>query len=301
MAKQTKLSPMMMQYFEIKSQYDDMILFFRLGDFYEMFFEDAKIASQELDLVLTGKDCGQEERAPMCGIPFHSADGYIARLVSKGYKVAICEQVENPAAAKGIVKRDVIRIITPGTVIEGDMLEDGINNYLCAVCADDTKTGLCFADVSTGEFHITVIDGDDVQNKLINQLSTYSPREILINSKALGFNQLEAFAKRIEASVEVLDDEKFDFENAANLVVETLKKDEIASLNAGHSKEGVCALGVVIGYLKETQKKNEIEKPSEIDYYDDEQYMSLDISARRNLELIKSMMTGDKSILFCGL
>ena len=292
--KATKLSPMMVQYFQIKAQYEDAILFFRLGDFYEMFFEDAKIASQELDLVLTGRDCGQEERAPMCGVPFHSADSYIAKLVSRGYKVAICEQMEDPATVKGLVKRDVIRIITPGTVIESNMLDDGSNNYLCAVFTGDKDTGVCFADVSTGEFHITVLDGDDVENKLVNQLSTYAPRELIVNSKTLDFKQIERFAKKLSASVEVLDDDKFDFENATSLIIETLKKEEISSLGIGHSKSAVSALGAVIGYLRETQKKNEIETPSEIDFYDEEQYMSLDISARRNLELTKSMMTGDK-------
>lgn len=292
--KGTKLSPMMVQYFQIKAQYNDAILFFRLGDFYEMFFEDAKIASQELDLVLTGRDCGQEERAPMCGVPFHSADSYIAKLVSRGYKVAICEQMEDPATVKGLVKRDVIRIITPGTVIESNMLEDGVNNYLCSIFTDDKDMGICFADVSTGEFHITVLAGDDVENKLVNQLSTYAPKEIIINSKSLDYHQLESFAKRLNAGVEVFDDDKFDFDNATSLIIETLKKDEISSLGIGHSKSAVCALGAVIGYLKETQKKNEIEVPSEIDFYDEEQYMNLDISARRNLELTKSMMTGDK-------
>ncbi|MDE6156036.1 MAG: DNA mismatch repair protein MutS, partial [Eubacterium sp.] len=275
--KNTKLSPMMVQYFQIKAQYGDTILFFRLGDFYEMFFDDAKIASRELDLVLTGRDCGQEERAPMCGVPFHSADGYIAKLVSRGYKVAICEQMENPAEVKGLVKRDVIRIITPGTVIEGNMLEDGVNNYLCSVFGSDKDLGLCFADVSTGEFHITVLDGDDIQNKLINQLSTYAPKELIINAKALDLDRLESFAKRLNASVEVLDDECFDFDASTQLIIETLKKDEISSLGIGHSKSAVSALGAVIGYLKKTQKKNEIEVPSEIDFYDDEQYMSLDI------------------------
>lgn len=289
-----KLSPMMVQYFQIKSEYSDCILFFRLGDFYEMFFDDAKIASRELDLVLTGRDCGQEERAPMCGVPFHSADNYIAKLVSHGYKVAICEQMEDPATAKGIVKRDVIRIITPGTVIEGNMLEDGANNYLCSVFYGERDLGVCFADVSTGEFHITVLDGDDIENKLLNQLSTYSPKEIILNSKSLDLKALESFAKRIGASVEVLDDEKFEFNAASAQVLETLKKEEISALGIGHSKSGVSALGAVIGYLKETQRKTEIEAPSEIDFYDEEQYMALDISARRNLELTKSMMTGDK-------
>ena len=284
----------MVQYFQIKAQYDDAILFFRLGDFYEMFFEDAKIASQELDLVLTGRDCGQDERAPMCGVPFHSADSYIAKLVSRGYKVAICEQMEDPATVKGLVKRDVIRIITPGTVIESNMLDDGSNNYLCSVFTGEKDMGICFADVSTGEFHITVLDGDDVENKLLNQLSTYAPKELIINAKSLDCNQLENFAKKLNASVEVLDDENFDFDHSTSLIIETLKKDEISSLGIGHSQSAVCALGAVIGYLQETQKKNEIETPSEIDFYDEEQYMSLDISARRNLELTRSMMTGDK-------
>lgn len=292
--KNTKLSPMMVQYFQIKAQYGDAILFFRLGDFYEMFFEDAKTASQELDLVLTGRDCGQEERAPMCGVPFHSADSYIAKLVSRGYKVAICEQMEDPSKVKGLVKRDVIRVITPGTVIESNMLEDGVNNYLCSVFTGEKDLGICFADVSTGEFHITVLDGDDIENKLVNQLSTYSPKELIINSKTLDYNQLENFAKKLNAGVEILEDDRFDFDSATSLIIETLKKDEISSLGIGHSKSAVCALGAVIDYLKETQKKNEIEVPSEIDFYDEDQYMTLDISARRNLELTKSMMTGEK-------
>lgn len=174
------------------------------------------------------------------------------------------------------------------------MLEDGVNNYLCSIFTGDRDMGICFADVSTGEFHITVLAGDDVENKLVNQLSTYAPKEIIINSKSLDYHQLESFAKRLNAGVEVFDDDKFDFDNATSLIIETLKKDEISSLGIGHSKSAVCALGAVIGYLKETQKKNEIEVPSEIDFYDEEQYMNLDISARRNLELTKSMMTGDK-------
>ena len=289
-----KLSPMMLQYFQIKNEYADTILFFRLGDFYEMFFEDAKLASKELDLVLTGRDCGQGERAPMCGVPFHSADSYIAKLVSRGYKVAICEQMEDPATAKGLVKRDVIRIITPGTVIEGNMLEDGANNYLCSICLGGKELGVCFADVSTGEFHITVINGDDIETKLVNQLSTYSPKELIINSAALDLNGLEGFAKRINASVEVLDDEVFDFDECTSLIIETLKREEISSLKIGHSKSAVSALGAIISYFRKTQKREEIETPSEIDYYDEEQYMKLDISARRNLELTKSMMTGEK-------
>ncbi len=290
-----KLSPMMEQYFEIKNQYPGVLLFFRLGDFYEMFFDDAKIASEELDLVLTGRDCGQEERAPMCGVPFHSADNYIAKLVSKGYKVAICEQLEDPKQVKGIVKRDVIRIITPGTVIEGNMLDDSVNNYLCSICKGENETGICFADVSTSEFHITVLNGEDLENQIIDQLSVYQPKEILVNSLALDLTNVAKFTKsRLDTELQLLDDEKFDFETSASLILETLNKDEISSLELGHSKVAVSALGVVIDYLKEVQKKDEIETPSEIEFFDKEEFMKLDISARRNLELTKSMMGGDK-------
>lgn len=289
------LSPMMAQYFEIKSKYPDMLLFFRLGDFYEMFFDDAKIASEELDLVLTGRDCGQEERAPMCGVPFHSADNYIAKLVNRGYKVAICEQMEDPKLVKGLVKRDVVRIITPGTVIEGNMLDDAVNNYLCAICKGEKETGLCFADVSTAEFHLTAVKGDNAEEQIINQLSSYQPREIIVNPAALDFNEVAYFTKsRLDAELQLLDDEKFDFEQSTNLILETLKRDEISSLSLGSSKAVVCSLGAVIDYLKTVQKKDEIEAPADIDYFDNEEYMKLDISARRNLELTKSMMTGEK-------
>ena len=295
MAKEPKLSPMMAQYFEIKKNYPGVILFFRLGDFYEMFFDDAKIASKVLDLVLTGKDCGQGERAPMCGVPFHSADSYIAKLVSYGYKVAICEQTEDPAKAKGLVKRDVVRVITPGTVIENNILEDGVNNYLCALCKAENETGVCFVDVSTGEFHITSIGKEDEQEKINNQLSTYAPKEILVNSLANGLDEVAKFVKsRLDLEFEVLDDGNFDFDNATNLILQTMNKDRIDSLGLGKSKAAVSALGAVILYLRENRKTDELETPSEIDFYEETEFMNLDISARRNLELTRSMMTGDK-------
>lgn len=295
MAKKGELSPMMKQYFDVKKDYPGVLLFFRLGDFYEMFFDDARVASQELDLVLTGRDCGQDEKAPMCGVPFHSADGYIAKLVSRGYKVAICEQMEDPSKVKGIVKRDVIRVITPGTVIEGSILEEGVNNYLCSICKLPNETGICFADVSTGEFHITLVGKEDESNKIINQLSTYSPKEILLNARAGAMDDVVRFAsQRLGAAVDTLDDEKFDFDRSTNLIIDTMKKDEISSLGVGHSKASVCALGAVIDYLRDTQKTNQLEVPSEIDFYEDSEFMSLDISARRNLELTKSMMHADK-------
>lgn len=295
MAKKGELSPMMQQYFQVKKEYPGVILFFRLGDFYEMFFDDAVTASQELDLVLTGRDCGQEERAPMCGVPFHSADSYIAKLVSRGYRVAICEQMEDPKAAKGIVKRDVIRVITPGTAIEGSILEDGVNNYLCAICKLGVETGLCFADVSTGEFHITVVNREDDQEKIINQLSSYAPKELLVNEAAAAMDNVLRFAEvRLNARAEQLEENKFDFNYATELILSTMKKEEISSLGIGHSKAAVCALGAVIYYLRETQKTEQLETPSEIDFYEGDEFMALDISARRNLELTASMMTGDK-------
>ena len=295
MAKKGELSPMMQQYFQVKKEYPGVILFFRLGDFYEMFFDDAKTASKELDLVLTGRDCGQEERAPMCGVPFHSADSYIAKLVSRGYKVAICEQTEDPKAAKGIVKRDVIRVVTPGTAIEGSILEDGVNNYLCSICKGANETGLCFADVSTGEFHITVVNREGEQEKIINQLSTYAPKEIIVNEAASQLDEVAKFADvRLNVSLEKLEEERFDFNSATDLIISTMKKEDISSLGIGHSKAAVSALGAVISYLRETQKTDSLEVPSEVEYYEGSDFMALDISARRNLELVSSMMTGDK-------
>lgn len=190
-----EMTPMMKQYLEIKKQHENCILFFRLGDFYEMFFDDAKTASQELELVLTGRDCGLEERAPMCGVPFHSYESYVARLVAKGYKVAICEQTEDPAQAQGLVKRDVVRIITPGTVIEGSMLDESKNNYLCSLFLGEggAEAGLCFCDCSTGEIHLTCLRGEDVALRAANELGRFSPSEILLNSEAAGDAYLSTF------------------------------------------------------------------------------------------------------------
>ena len=295
MAKEMKLSPMMQQYLEIKKEYPGVILFFRLGDFYEMFFDDAKVAAGVLDLVLTGKDCGQGERAPMCGVPFHSADSYIAKLVSYGYKVAICEQMEDPATAKGIVKRDVVRVITPGTVIENNILDDSTNNYLCALCRNATETGICFADISTGEFHITSFGRDDEENKIINQLSTYAPKEVLANKEVEGLENVLRYAKSmLNIEVEFQDDEAFDFNNSTELILQTLNRSEIDSLGIGRSKAAVSALGAVILYLKANRKTDTLEAPSEVEFYEETEFMKLDVSARRNLELTRSMMTGDK-------
>ena len=180
MAKQ-QMTPMMVQYLKTKEEYPDCILFYRLGDFYEMFFDDAVKVSRELEITLTGKDCGMEERAPMCGVPFHSASGYVARLIEKGYKVAICEQVEDPKTAKGIVKREVIRVVTPGTVVDAELLDDKTNNYLAVIYENKDEFGFAVSDVSTGEIYTTQIKGSD---EVLNEISRYAPKEILVNSSA---------------------------------------------------------------------------------------------------------------------
>ena len=178
-----ELSPMMRQYLNIKEENKDSILFFRVGDFYEMFFEDAELASQELSITLTGKDCGLSERAPMCGVPYHSCDAYIARLIDKGYKVAICEQTENPAAAKGIVKREIVRTITPGTVLEDEMLDEGKNNFLAAIAISKNDSAICFTDASTGECYVTTLSGENTKQHIVDELTRFRPREVLIGTK----------------------------------------------------------------------------------------------------------------------
>ena len=197
---------MMKQYFEMKEKYPNTILFFRLGDFYEMFFNDAKTVSRELELTLTGRECGQEERAPMCGVPFHSAESYIAKLVAKGYKVAICEQLEDPKLAKGLVKRDVIRVITPGTVVENSMLDETRNNFLCSICYEEDGLGLCFGDVSTGDLtadQVLAPNSETLLHILEDRLARYSPSEILLNPQALDLTGLADFIReKLHAAVE---------------------------------------------------------------------------------------------------
>ena len=172
---------MMKQYFDVKSRNKDAILFFRLGDFYEMFYDDAKTASKELELTLTGKECGQEERAPMCGVPYHSYESYVARLIKKGYKVAICEQMEDPATAKGLVKRDIVRVITPGTVVENSMLEESANNYICSLYVEENSFGICFCDVTTGELKCTGGENEkEAEARIIEEISRYKPSELSV-------------------------------------------------------------------------------------------------------------------------
>ncbi len=287
-----ELSPMMKQYFEIKEANKDSILFYRLGDFYEMFYDDAILASRELELTLTGRDCGQEERAPMCGVPFHSCEGYIARLVAKGYKVAICEQTEDPKAAKGLVRREIIRVITPGTVMEQSMLDESRNNYICCMFALEKHIGLCFCDISTGELYATEISGKDYYNILINQLSSYSPREILLGGDIVRIKALPEFIKsKLSAGVEMLEDEKFGDALCYRTVQQQFSEDEFKQLS--DKTILLCAVGALINYLKETQMSG-LERINHIELYSEAQYMRLDFNTQRNLELTQTMLTKEK-------
>ena len=286
-----ELSPMMKQYFEIKEKNKDCILFYRLGDFYEMFYEDAILASRELELTLTGRDCGQEERAPMCGVPFHSCEGYIAKLVSKGYKVAICEQTEDPKAAKGLVKRDIIRVITPGTVMEQSMLDESRNNYICSMYSSDKKIGICFCDISTGELYATDISGRDYYRILTNPLASYSPREILFGGDIINLKQLPEFIKsKLSAGVEMLDDDKFEL----SLCRETVEQQFPDEMHLISDKPVVISsVGALINYLRETQMSG-LERINHLEIYNEAQYMRLDYNTQRNLELTQTMLSKTK-------
>ncbi|PWM27576.1 MAG: DNA mismatch repair protein MutS [Oscillospiraceae bacterium] len=286
------VTPMMAQYLSVKEKYKDSILFFRLGDFYEMFFDDAKLVSRELNLVLTGKDCGLEERAPMCGIPYHSSETYIGRLVNKGYKVVICEQTEDPAAAKGLVKRDVVRIVTPGTLIETDLLDEGKNNFLCTIAFDGDSAGLCFADVSTAEARGTVLFGDDISQRIINELAAYMPREVLINIPAENVPQLsEYISVRIGG---MLDDRRidyFDVTSASDLIFDRFGKS--AGEMGAESTAAVSSFGAMLRYLEETYR-TQIPNIKNLKFYSEDQYLQMDASSRRNLELCETIRGREK-------
>ena len=288
------LSPMMGQYLEIKNRYEDSILFFRLGDFYEMFFEDAKTVSEELDLVLTGKDCGLEERAPMCGVPFHSCEGYIARLVERGYKVAICEQVEDPAKAKGLVKRDVIRVITPGTVIEDSMLDESRNNYLACVSITEQGFGLCFADISTGETHITEMPADNSGVTIVNELMRFHPSELLISDEYKKLSSLSEFLKSsFEALITPRDKSSFDINTTENLILKKFSVVSVENIGLKANSPSASALGTLIQYINETALMGEI-SINKINVYTESQYMRLDMTAMRNLEISETMRSKSK-------
>ncbi|MEF2619227.1 MAG: DNA mismatch repair protein MutS [Clostridia bacterium] len=285
---------MMQHYLKTKEEYKDCILFYRLGDFYEMFFDDAILASRELELTLTGKECGQEERAPMCGVPFHAAETYIARLIGKGYKVAICEQMEDPKLAKGIVKREVIRVVTPGTVIESNLLDEKKNNYIMAIYKNGIYFGISICDVSTGDFKATQIKETNNFSMALDEISRYSPAEIVVND--LMYATTEEIAKireRFQIYISKQEEEKF-----SNNSEELLNKYNIVNEDGNEIKDindktlCICAINGLLTYILETQKTS-LDHINKITLYNNTKYMCLDINARRNLELTEKLR--DKS------
>ena len=285
----SKLSPMMQQYLSMKDEHRDQILMFRLGDFYEMFFDDAVTASRELELTLTGRDCGLPDRAPMCGVPYHSVENYIARLVKKGYKVAICEQMENPALAKGMVKRDIVRVVTPGTLMEANMLEEGSNNYICSLCPAGECCGLAFADISTGSVLVTEVSGEMAA---INELGKYAPHEVIYAEELPQLRSVVGFLKdRLCCAAQAGDRDAYTEETAKKLVTEQFGEDTVTRL-AG-TPLAVRALGGLMAYLKVTQFTG-LERLLEAKSYLPQEYMRLDVAARRNLELTETMRSREK-------
>ncbi|MDR2903015.1 MAG: DNA mismatch repair protein MutS, partial [Clostridiales bacterium] len=283
------LTPMMEQYFQVKNEYQHCLVFFRLGDFYELFFDDALTASKELDIVLTGRDCGQAERAPMCGVPYHSAEGYIARLVEKGYKVAICEQLEDPKTTKTIVKRDVVRVITPGTVLDANMLDIGKNNYICSLYEDKDGFGLAFADVTTGDFFCVPVKKKD-EMKLVDEIAKYAPAEIIANSNFSGKPALESLLK---LKISLYEAWAYD-KNAAEIkLLNHFRVLNLHGFGLENEKQCICAAGALLQYLYETQK-NSLAHIHTIKKYTREHYMIIDASSRRNLELTETMREKSK-------
>ena len=282
----SELTPMMKQYFEIKNNYPDCIVFYRLGDFYEMFFDDAIIASKELELTLTDRDCGQEEKAPMCGVPYHASSVYIARLIAKDFKVAICEQVEDPSVAKGLVKREVVRVITPGTLLESNILDEKSNNFLVSIYFDESARGLTYTDISTGMLKTTQFCYGNINDKLVDELTRLDPAEIIINNNDT--QDLERFLKllktKISAHITYIDHSK-DLLKAHNNL-----KDKLGDHIILDPQYELCMLStdMLLNYLIETQK-NKLDNLNFINYYSIEEYMILDSSTRKNLELTETI------------
>ena len=289
-----EFSPMMQHYLETKKQYKDCVLFYRLGDFYEMFFEDAEIVSRELELTLTGKDCGQEKRAPMSGIPYHAADSYIAKLIEKGYKVAICEQVEDPKQAKGIVKREVIRVVTPGTVIESNLLEEKKNNYIMAIYKSGLYFGISVCDISTGEFLATQIVEHNNFARLLDEISRYSPAEIIVSDMMFNSKtEIEKIKERFETYISKESEESFDGEYELLSGMYNIIDDKNEKIkNLSNKKLAIYAINALLKYLEDTQKTS-LDHINTIKIYNTTRYMALDINARRNLEITEKMR--DKS------
>ena len=277
----------MRHYLQTKAQYGDALLFYRLGDFYEMFFDDAETVSRELNLVLTGRDCGLDERAPMCGVPYHAAETYIARLIAKGYKVAICEQLEDPAKAKGMVKRDVIRVVTPGTVTESSMLTDGSNNFLGVVCADKSGAGVCFCDISTGEFHITQFSGPKGLTQASGELLKFSPKELILTGTAAKNDEIKDYLSAHPGIYVSQENEDLTYQASQAVVLAQTGASSLAQISLDNREYCTRAFAIALSYLAQTQKSDAL-NIRQIDVYDSDLFMRLDDATRSNLELTSS-------------
>jgi len=285
------ITPMMSQYLDIKKQYEDCILFYRLGDFYEMFFEDARVCSKELELTLTGKSCGLDERAPMCGVPFHSVDTYLNRLVSKGYKVAICEQVEDPKLTKGIVKREVVRIVTPGTNVSSTQLDESKNNYIMCIVYLSDSFGISVADVSTGDYYVTELDD---MNKVLDEINKFMPSEIICNDAFyVSGADINDFKERLGITVSSLSGQYFDDDACKKTIIEHFEVASLAGLGLDSYSTGISAAGGLLLYLLETQK-NSLAHINTIKPYETNDFMFLDRATRRNLELTETLREKNK-------
>ena len=283
-----KLTPMMSQYMKIKKEYEDCILFFRLGDFYEMFFEDAKTASRELEITLTGKNCGQEERAPMCGVPYHAAEAYIEKLIAKGYKVAICEQTEDPETAKGIVEREVIQVITPGTLLSRRMLNENENNYIASVYMDERGAGIVYSDVSTGEIVGVDFLEEDINENVVNLLTSIKVREIIINESALIQEERGYIKNFTGAYVSPLGDSYFSKENCNEIIKKHFSTGSLMGMGIAERPYITSALGALLEYLYETQK-NSMSQLINFSIYEQSNHMSIDKATIRNIELLETL------------
>lgn len=287
-----ELTPMMQQYMETKKEYSDCILFYRLGDFYEMFFEDALTASKELEITLTGKNCGQEERAPMCGIPYHAVDSYLTKLVSKGYKVAICEQMEDPKLAKGLVKREVVRIVTPGTNLNVQSLEESKNNYLMCIAYMPNKIGISIADVTTGDYYLTEVED---MRKLMDEINKYMPSEIICNDAFMVSGaDTEDMRNRLKITVNAVEPHYFDDDACRKCLMKHFHVQVLTGLGIEDFPTGVIAAGALLQYLYETQRTSSLAHFTHLYPYLTSKYMLLDSSTRRNLELTETLREKQK-------
>ena len=292
----SKISPMMKQYFEVKDKYPDCVLFFRLGDFYEMFFNDAITVSKALELTLTGRDCGLEERAPMCGVPYHAADMYIKRLIEMGFKVAVCEQLTDPAESKGIVVRDVIRVVTPGTLTESSMLDDGENNYICSVFYDEQakSCAVASADVSTGKAALSVFEGKDLEAGVINELSRCRPAEVIFPDSFLSLKNVADFIKvRLDCAVTMRDAECFDPSRKRTMAAAVFGAKNVAELGLSEDGADCAAVCGLFDYINDTQKTS-VSRFTSLEILGGDSFMGLDLNARRNLELTETLRNKEK-------